>query len=200
MGLFGPSYRPLERRLIESAEQRWSAMGISGSESKERAVQSVQKAIELAKASGRHLVGPLGEGMLAERSGFWFDYFRQIRHLDGVRDEDIRLWWDLDEVERQMVGIDDELAQLAVWIGGKQRGLSDADAGLGVRKTMPMYGVPEHMSSAFDGRRLLPFELKDRVMRWLERNASRVDPAHLPWDEFETYNDWVRHTVENGDL
>lgn len=200
MGLFSGGRRRVEQQLLESAEAQCRAMGVSPSDARTSASELLQRGIALAKASRRYGAGPLGVAMLNERSGFWFDYFNEIRETDGVTDDDIRLWWNLDEVERQMVGIGDEVAQLACCISAKRQGLTDADAGAKVRATFPMYGVPEHMNSSFDGRRLLPFELKDRVMRWLERHSAGLAPPRMPWDEYEMFNDWVRHTVAHGQL
>jgi len=200
MGLFSGGRRRVEQQLLESAEAQCRAMGVSPSDARTSASELLQRGISLAKASGRYGAGNLGSAMLNERSGFWFDYFNEVRQTDGVMDDDIRLWWDLDEVERQMVGIGDEVAQGACFLGALREGLSAADAGARVRATLPMYGVPEHMNSSFDGRRLLPFELKNRVMRWLEGNSAGLVPPHMPWDEYEMVNDWVRHVVAHGQL
>ena len=201
MGLFGPSYTPVERALIEQETASNMAMlGQSQQEARQAAEALVQQAIALAKESGMYGRGPMGEAMLAETEGFWATYLNEIRTLDGVRDDDIRKWWDLDEVERMMVGISDELAQTATWIAAKRQGLSDDEATLRCRQTLAYYGRPGQMTSRFRGLRLLPFELKDRVMAWLETNAGSITPDRLPWAGYETLNHWVRDMVARGEL
>jgi len=170
----------------------------SPQKAREAAEGLVQQAIALAKESGRYGRGPLGEAMLAEKSGFWFTYFEEIRALDGVRDEDIGTWWNRDEVERMLVGVQGEVAQLGAWISAKQQGLSDDEATVRARQTLPYYGRPGQLVSRWREKRLLPFELTGRVTRWMETNAPRTAP--WPWDGYETVNDWVREMAVRGAL
>lgn len=207
MGLSGPSYRPIERTLITQQTQLFTVMGLSTNDAKEKAETSVQAAIKSAKESGRYGREPLGETMLAQPSGFWRTYLDEIRSLDGVTDEDIRFWWDLDEVERALVDFNDQAMRVSVYIQATgeaiDRGLpyelAKVEGASKVRETLPAWGLPTQMNGP-DGARLLPFELERRLTRWMEVYAYPVQPPHSPSEGFAVFNDWVREMVSKGAL
>ena len=85
------------------------------------------------------------------------------KRSEGVRDEDIRWWWNMHDLERRMMIEDDSLSGFALFIKLKEDGLNEDEAGKRVKKSRPIFGDPGDTSTSTGEDRPLPFELKDRM-------------------------------------
>ena len=94
------------------------------------------------------------------------------KRADGVVDSDIRWWWNMHDLERRMMLKVDDFTRAARFYSLKERGLPENEAACQVRRSFPNYGDPADTTHEQGEDRPLPFELKDRVNRWIERRSN----------------------------
>jgi hypothetical protein len=195
MGLFGSGYRSVERALIDSYTQAFSTLcGASQAECRSMAEGLVQAAIDRAKRSGAYGAGPLSSRVLENHAS---QTLRDAR-AEGVTDDDIRWWWDLDEVERQACEEWDNALHAGVFMTQTSHGFSEDDAKLAAWASHPYYGRGDPPNGL---ARLLPPELRRRVNAYAERyfRSHAGDPAPTAGpDGHRTYNEWVRSEIRKG--
>ncbi len=83
--------------------------------------------------------------------------------LGGASEDDIKYWWNLDDLERRMIQWEDKMYRFASFLVFKQEGLSEGDAIMKVRKTFPIYGDPTDETNMQGDDRPLPDELHERI-------------------------------------
>jgi len=83
----------------------------------------------------------------------------------GATEEDIRQWWNLNDLDRRMIRWEDMMFRLSTFNIFKSEGLSFEEAVIKVRKTYPLYGDPYDESNTQGDDRPLPDELHDRINR-----------------------------------
>ena len=195
-------YSELESALIDQNTQLNRAMGMSSVEAAQSAKGQIDAAIEKARATGRYGLGPLGDWAISQSSGELASYLDRARAA-GVTDSDIRVWWDLDEVERQAVILNDETAHMATFLSALDEAGDPAQAGDYCWQVHPYYDYREG-AAVDDGLldQLLPVELKDRVNRWMESysdgfTAHKGHPirGHSLPEGHLTMNSWIREMV-----
>lgn len=124
------------------------------------------------------------------------------KRAEGVTDEDIRLWWNLHDLERRLIVRVDEIHRMMLFESIVQReGLEEADAALAVARRVPIYGDPDFQGVGTPLDRPLPYELKWRVNKFLagnpkERKGRRRKKAEAP----STINATVRRALAKGKL
>ena len=105
---------------------------------------------------------------------------KEIR-ADGVSDDDIRQWWNLDDVERRVSVNMMEINKLYLFNLYKQRdGLTPKDAVTMSLKYYPLFGDPKDTSRFQGNDRPLPQEFLPKIdaymrMRSLEREQYEAD-------------------------
>jgi len=189
-------YRDIESGLIRSETAAFVARGLPASKAQEAAVTIVDKAIATAKSRGRYESGPLGERMLNDPN--YAPYFAWAREYYGVRDADIREWWNLDEVERAVVEHDDEMAHMAGFFNAMDQGLPPGQAAAKVWHALPYCDFDfGRQASDKDRAPLLPPELKPRIVAYTERcmGEGRQHSHSSP-----TFNEWAREAALNGTI
>lgn len=215
MGLFN-NYNEIEKQFLEHYVQFFTTMGLP--DAKKTAKDMLNKAIEKSKeARTYYLPHNFGNIMLgiekAEQPNIEkvAEIFRRIlpqKRAEGVRDEDIRWWWNLNDVERQMMLSVDEFFRLALFINEVKSGKTDKDAGKTVWEAHPIYtnGDPDTKPerAPFELKREdfpLPIELKDRVNRYIEKRAED-NPEKVKQDlkGFSTFNAFVRKEIKAGNI
>lgn len=215
MGLFN-NYNEIEKQLLEYYVQFFTMMGLP--DAKKTAKDILNKAIEKSKeAKTYYLPRNFGDVMLgiekAEHPNIEkvAEIFRRIlpqKRAEGVRDEDIRWWWNLNDVERQIMLSVDEFHRLALFISEIKSGKTDKDAGETVWEAHPIYtnGDPDTKPerAPFEIKREdfpLPIELKDRVNRYIEERA-KDDPEKIKQDlkGFSTFNAFIRKEIKAGNI
>jgi len=124
------------------------------------------------------------------------------KRADGAADEDIRSWWNLHELERRMICEVDEMHRRILFEKLVQKDkLTEEEAAWTVRRRFPVFGDPEHGSPFGAEDRPIPFELKARVSRYMEKRFS-TDPEGFKRDiEAETtMNSFIRAALRKGEI
>jgi uncharacterized protein with GYD domain len=124
------------------------------------------------------------------------------RRKEGVRNEDIRWWYNMHELERRMMLKFDEYMRLVHLMNLTDQGVNEKEAVKRLRKTHPMFGDPEDTSRTTGEDRPLPYELKDRINIFIEKIA-KSSPADLEKykkeiEESSSYNAFVREQIRKG--
>lgn len=181
------------RGLVESGLQEEEAYGV--------AEAMLHKAIEYARQRGLYDVGPIGIRVLAMDGPPWRPYFDEIRRTEGVTDDDIRDWWDLDEVARNMALLSVGQSQMAVFLSARRRGLSDMEASDECWRCMPYYREIDMPDNPKARDKMLPAELLQRVDAFRDRVVESVELAAAEESgQYATYNGFVRAMVSSGRL
>ena len=124
------------------------------------------------------------------------------KRREGVRDEDIRWWWNLDNLEKMMMLKVDEFHRMALHIKCRQEdGLSVERAAEQVRKHHPIFGDPEDTTHTQGDDRPLPEELKDRINIYVEKrfaNDSEIFKKEV--EQSSTFNALVRKEIRVGKI
>ena len=132
---------------------------------------------------------------------------------EGVTDEDIRVWWNLHDLERRFMLMQDDVSRGASWVhyldevgDAKMAAMSPAEravvmdeAAAQTRKYFPFWGDPDDCTHVSGDDRPLPHELKFRINLWIQRKQS--DPTFK--EELErstTFNALVRKEIAKGNL
>lgn len=120
---------------------------------------------------------------------------------EGVRDEDIRWWWNMHDLERRMMLKVDEAWRMALYLYEKDKGIDENKAAEGVRKFYPIYGNPTDIShTTSDDRSLLP-ELKDRINIYIEkRKVADPEEYKREIENSSTFNALIRKEIRKGNI
>lgn len=212
MGLFN-SYNEIEKGLLEMYSQMFVAMiGISEQEARKMAKDLLNQAVEESKKEGSYNLSPnFGDILLGERKAEdqLLEKIAQIirknllkKREEGVRDEDIKWWWNMNDIERRMMlKVDDinkiYMAQCFV----ENEGMTPEEAFIKVRKFHPVYGDPLDTTHTKGDDRPLPYELKDRINIYIEKRA-KSDPGKYKKDieASPTFNALVRKEIKAGNI
>lgn len=116
-----------------------------------------------------------------------------------VRDEDIRWWWNMHDLERRMMIEVDNLSGFALFLKLKEDGLNEDEAGKRVKKSRPIFGDPGDTSTSTGEDRPLPFELKNRINIYMQKR-SQTDPEKFKNEiaESSSFNALIRKEIKNG--
>lgn len=120
----------------------------------------------------------------------------------GVRDEDIRWWWNLHDLERRMMLKFDERSRFALYMKLREEdGLNEEEAAKRVRESHPFFGDPDDTSHATGQDRPLPYELKDRINIHVEKRVQ-IAPENFKKDveESSSVNALIRKEMAKGNL
>jgi len=201
MGLFN-NYNKIEQKLLEIYSQMFSAMGMPNAQ--QTAKDLLNQAIEESKKIGTYNLSPNTGDLLLEKekTDEKIHLTLEKKRKEGVKDGDIRWWWNLNDVERMMMLKVDEFHRLALHIKCREEdGLSIEKAAEQVRKFHPIYGNPEDITHTKGDDRPLPEELKDRINIYIEKKA-KSDPEKYKRDieSSSTFNALVRKEIRAGNI
>lgn len=123
------------------------------------------------------------------------------KRIEGVRDEDIRWWWNMHELERKMMLKVDELYRGINFIKHREEGYSQEAATKIVKKFCPDYGDPNDTSTSTNDERPLPFELKNRINIYTENN-SKLNPVRFKREieNSSSFNALIRGELKRGNV
>jgi hypothetical protein len=123
------------------------------------------------------------------------------KRKEGVRDEDIRWWWNLHDLERRIMLAVDNLHRMAMFIHSMEEGMEENEAAARIRKYHPDYGNPEDTSHTCGDDRPLPYELKDRINIYIQKR-SRTDPEEYKREieSSSSFNVLIRKEINKGNL
>ncbi len=204
MGLFD-NYNEIEQGLLEMYSQMFITMtGVPESEARKMAKGLLNQAIEESKKEGSYNL-PLNFGdMILEKEKTGANILKRLpeKRAEGVRDEDIRWWWNLNDIERRMmIKTDDINKTYLIKQFVKNEGLSVEEAVKKVRKYQPFYGDLLDITHAKDDDRPLPYELKDKINIYIEKRA-KSDPKKYKRniEASSTFNALVRKEIKAGNI
>lgn len=123
------------------------------------------------------------------------------KRREDVRNEDIRWWWNMHDLERRMMLKVDDITRMAMFTDNLEKGMKEDDAAARVRKCHPMYGDPEDTSNTTGEDRPLLYELKDRVNIYIEKmtqNSSEEYKKEV--EESPTFNALIRKEIRKGNI
>ncbi|MFH1337057.1 MAG: hypothetical protein ABII96_11115 [Candidatus Zixiibacteriota bacterium] len=125
-----------------------------------------------------------------------------IKRKEGVRDEDIRWWWNMHDLERRMMVAFDSIMKMWAYNAYKETdGLSEKDALKKLNKHFPIWGDPEDITHFTGDDRPLPIELKERVNRYVEKRM-RTDPEGFKkaMESSSNLNALIRKLITRGQI
>jgi hypothetical protein len=212
MGWFAPSYQPYEQALLQHFTGVFAGRGFSQSQAKHMVKGVLDKVINESKQQGTYdLPANMGdivlgitkatttrERQVAEAIGRWLPRIR----AEGASDEDVRVWWNMRDVERRMpIAMEDSDRMSTYLTLVTQATADDGKAFVKLWQSYPRYGNPDDTSQASGEDRPLPFELKLRVNRYVEKRvATDLRQWQLELDGATSLNAVVRQRIREGVL
>jgi len=121
---------------------------------------------------------------------------------EGVRDQDIRWWFNMHDLERRILLKVDDVSMRSLFTKlREQDGLSEDEAAKGIRKGYPVFGDPDDTSHSTGEDRPLPYELKNRINIFVQKRLQK-DPEKFKKqiEESSTFNALVREEVKKGNV
>lgn len=123
------------------------------------------------------------------------------RRREGVRDEDIRWWWNLEDEDRMMMLKEDETARMTLFIKCREEGLTEEQAAERMRKYHPIWGDPEDTTHTQGDDTPIPEELKDRINIYIQKRANDdSEKFKKELEQLSTFNALVRKEIRAGKL
>ena len=124
------------------------------------------------------------------------------KRKDGVKDTDIKWWWNMPDLARRLMVKVDEVFIYTLYLKfTKEEGLNHEEANLKVRKNRPIFGDPEDKRFAKGKDRPLPDELRNRVNAFFTERAAN-DPKGFrdAVKACSSFNAYIRMQVKAGKL
>ncbi len=182
-----------------------SVKGFSPSEARKTIRTFIQQAKEEAQREGTADFPPnFGDVLLSrESTDEKTRAMLSAKRKEGVTDEDIRWAWNMLDLERRLMlkEDDDENSRIALFMHHLDQGHSQEEAAVRVKKFHPMYGDPNDTSKSSGDDRPLPFELKDRINRYIEtRSQQGADSFKADLEASSSFNALVRREIRKGNL
>jgi hypothetical protein len=192
----------LEKHLLEIyADMKASLMGISNKEARQLASKLVMLAKERVKEYGfDRLPSNFGDYILQKEKEDPKFMKMNVKRRDGVRDADIKWFWNMHPLERCMLEVDDENTRLAAFMHHSQQGMSADDAANKLRKFNPIFGDPEDTKHVQGEDRPLPVELKDRINKWVQKNMPNAQAFKDELQRYSTMNTFIRVEIKKGNI
>ena len=209
MGFFD-NYNEIEEELLATYSNEFLIMGLP--DAKKTAKSVLDAAIGESKNSGTYnLPQDFGDIILGikkaeqpniEKVAEIFRRFLPQKRAEGVKDEDIRWWWNLNDVERKILDQVDLFHRVTLLISLKEKGLSEKERISEMIKAHPIYGEITFAKDMIEGdTKPLPYELKDRVNRYLEKRAKDdLEKIKQDLNGFSTFNAFVRKQIKKGNI
>jgi hypothetical protein len=190
----------VESRLVgEMAASFQVMMGSSAAEASEKAREMLAQAKQEVSRRGWSAQCPnYGDWLLQQETlNPKLRSMLEALRKEGVRNEDIRSWWNAPALERVVIELSDEMLRGASFIGHMRKGLNPQQAAEQMWKVHPKFGDPEQGQGE---DRPIPIELKDRIIAFMERQYSRPDLMREKMDRMSSFNALVREEIRKGTL
>jgi len=120
---------------------------------------------------------------------------------EGVRDQDIRWWFNMCNLETKILLKVDDVSIRSLFAKFREHGLSEDKAEKEMRKRYPLFGDPDDTSQSTGEDRPLPYELKNRINIFVQKRLQK-DPETFK-NEIEgssTFNALVREELKKGNV
>jgi hypothetical protein len=123
------------------------------------------------------------------------------KRREGMRDEDFRWWWNMQEYERRMLARIAERDRVATYLALRAQGKMADEAGAGVWKAHTFFGGAEGEGAGPRGPSALPWELMDRIRTYIEQcTRSQPDQYRAEVNSAPDFNTFVRAQITLGRL
>jgi len=124
---------------------------------------------------------------------------------EGATDEDIREFWNLNDLQRRMIIWSENLHRTAMAMSLWKPGLAkdeEEKVAATIWKTFPKYGDPDDTSITSSDDRPLPHELRGRVDIWRIKIISEEgeDRIREKIRKYSTFNALIREEIRKGNL
>ncbi len=118
---------------------------------------------------------------------------------DGVTDDDIRWWWNQQPLEAGYMIAEDQLQLTASFLAYRSQGMSAEDA---AAKTKRLNACYSDVDRGEGEDRFLPIELRERVIKYLERQrlTGDMDAYRAKLMAATSFNAQIRAEIRNGNL
>ena len=197
-GLFIKKSPPTRRE--QELERQFIPIIMKDIETKEQAQLIFQKLLKEAKgdmASGSNFSSNMGDYLLkTEKNNARINAMIEKRRLFGVSDEQIRQWWNKDELERGLIKKFSEFQRMAIYSMLKNQGMSSQEAGKKVKMCFPTYGEKDLSLH-------LPYEIKGKVDNYIYGLLSNPKTAAVTRQQIEaagSVNDFIVKKIVQGIL
>lgn len=198
MGFFS-KYNEIEKGLLEIYSKLFADMALP--DSRKMAEDILDQAIENSKKEGHYNLKNVGDILLEkEKSSGNVNQNFENKRKEGVKNEDIRWWFNLNDVERRMMLKIDEIFFVLRFKHEIESGKTDDEAGEEVRKHNPIYGDLNNETHGNGDNRPLPLELKDRINIYIEKQGIGNPNFKQQINSFSSFNALVRHEIRKGNI
>jgi len=116
---------------------------------------------------------------------------------EGVRNEDIRWWWNMPPLERVMLEMTDEMCRGGSFIALRRQGFNAEESARKLWQVHPKFGKPEEGEGE---DRPIPIELKGRIIAFMERQYGSPDTMRVKMERMSSFNALVREEIRQGTL
>jgi hypothetical protein len=129
------------------------------------------------------------------------DLLKKLRK-EGVRDEDVRWWWNLHDFEKGMIKKFDLINKNNVLTKlSEEEKMTPDELKEVFRKYFPLYGDPEDATHGSGDHRPLPYELNERIKKYIDKRlAFDRDAYRKDLDLSESFNSLIRKEMNHGNL
>jgi hypothetical protein len=125
----------------------------------------------------------------------------EYKDMEGIRDEDIREYWNMDDIERAMLDEVGNLVRGAMFLEQIHNGKSLDEATNIACKWHPVYGDPRDESKLSGENKPLPHELRNRVNIYIEQVAVKdPDKYKREVEAWPSFNAFVRSKIREGKI
>ena len=198
MGFFN-KYNEIEEKLLETYSNFFADMGIL--DSRKMTEDILDQVVENSKKEGHYNLKNVGDTLLEkEKSSGQINPNFESKRKEGVKDEDIRWWFNLNDVERRMMLKIDEFHKMSLFAKEKESGKTDNEADAVVRKYHPLYGDLRDETHGSGDKRPLPLELKDRINIYIEKQGTDNSEFKKKIESSSTFNALIRKEIREGNL
>ena len=204
MGLFDSS-SDIEKQLEDTyVHVLQKIMGLSLSEAKSTVNDMLNRAKEESLKEGTsNLPNNYGD-MLLERENTDENIKSMLikKRNEGVRDNDIKWWWNMHDLERRMMIKFDAVKIYAAFQKlTKEFNVDEKEALKIIRKSNPIFGNPDDTSGDFGEDKPLPYELMDRINIYIERMwYSDLETCKKEVEKSSTLNALIRKEIKKGNI
>jgi hypothetical protein len=205
-----PNQKEIIRRLQDIYVANYISRGMSKTQAKEHVEEMLQMAIYLSVDANTYNLPPnLGDIIVGNSTSknddiekFADSIRQQIDYLnkEGVKEEDIRKYWNLNELERRMAQVEDNNSKTVIFIKERKSGKSVEEASKKVRKFLPIYGLPSDENQPEGDDQNLPVELKDRVNKYIESRSVDISSYKEDVARSTSFNALIRNEIKAGNL
>lgn len=201
--IFGGS-SDIERQLEDTYVPMYVAgKGMSQSEARKAVRDLIQQAKEEAEKEGTtNIPKNFGDTLIdSEHKEQKIKMMLEKRRKDGVKDEDIRWWWNMHDLERRLLTKNDESSHLALFIHNMKEGRNSEESASLVKRYFPIFGDPDDTSTSSGDDRPLPHELKDRINIYIQNRATEDSGKYKKdIERSSSFNALVRKEIKSGRL